>query len=210
VDGLEVRAAGPGDAAEIARVLTAAFYGDPLVGWILPSERSRYRRLRRIFGVGLRHESLRHGGVDVAWADGRIVGAAIWFPPETWSAGTEVSALPGYLRALGRRVVAVTRYESAAVRVHPREQPHWYLSYLGVDPALQGHGIGAALLRSRLAQCDEEGLPAYLESSNVENDPLYEHFGFNVTAALDLPEGAPVVNPMWRPAAFHVKHKDVI
>jgi hypothetical protein len=29
--------------------------------------------------------------------------------------------------------------------------------------------------------------------------PLYQHLGFHVTGNLGLPEGAPVVNTMWRP-----------
>ena len=53
--------------------------------------------------------------------------------------------------------------------------------------------VGAALLRSRLRRCDKEGLPAYLESSKLENVPLYQHFGFHVTGALGLPEGAQAV-----------------
>jgi GNAT superfamily N-acetyltransferase len=73
------------------------------------------------------------------------------------------------------------------------------LALIGVDPARQGDGIGAALLRSRLRPCDQEGLPAYLESSKPENVPLYQHFGFHVSTTLGLPEGAPVVNTMWRP-----------
>jgi GNAT superfamily N-acetyltransferase len=146
----------------------------------------------------LHHESLRHGAVEVACVDGRVAGAAMWFPTGTWS-GTEASALPGYLRAFGRRLVTVSQYQSVAVHAHPREEPHWYLAFIGVDPVRQGHGVGAALLRSRLRRCDEEGLPAYLESSKLENVPLYQHFGFHVTGTLRLPEGAPVVNTMWRP-----------
>jgi hypothetical protein len=42
-------------------------------------------------------------------------------------------------------------------------------------------------------------MPAYLESSNLRNVPLYEHFGFQLTGALGLPADAPVVNTMWRP-----------
>ncbi len=122
----------------------------------------------------------------------------MWFPPGTWS-GTEVSALPGYLRTFGRRLLIASQYQSVAVSAHPREHPHWYLAIIGVDPVRQGCGVGAALLRSRLRRCDEEGLPAYLESSKLENVPLYQHFGFHVTGALGLSEGAPVVNTMWRP-----------
>jgi GNAT superfamily N-acetyltransferase len=122
----------------------------------------------------------------------------VWFPPSTSSLGTEASALPGYLRAFGRRLVIVSQYQSVALSAHPREEPHWYLAFIGVDPARQGCGVGAALLRSRLRRCDQEGRPAYLESSKPENVPLYQHFGFHVTTTLGLPEGAPVVNTMWR------------
>ena len=54
--------------------------------------------------------------------------------------------------------------------------------------------------RSRLERCDKQGMAAYLESSNPQNVPLYEHFGFQVTGVLDLPKGAPAVTTMWRPA----------
>jgi GNAT superfamily N-acetyltransferase len=182
-------------------MLARAFYDDPVFGWMLPAEGSRHRRLRRFFVAELHHESLRHGAVEVACVDGRVAGAAMWFPPGT-PLGTEVSALPGYLRAFGHRLVIVAQYQSVAVSAHPREQPHWYLAFIGVDPVRQGHGVGAALLRSRLRRCDQEGLPAYLESSKLENVPLYQHFGFHVAATLGLPEGAPVVNTMWRPGDF--------
>ena len=181
-------------------MLARAFHDDPVFGWMLPAEGSRHRRLRRFFVTELHYESLRHGAVEVACVDGRVAGAAVWFPPGTWS-GTEVSALPGYLRAFGRRLVIVSQYQSVAVRAHPREEPHWYLAIIGVDPVRQGHGVGAALLRSRLRRCDEDALPAYLESSKLENVPLYQHFGFHVSGTLGLPEGAPVVNIMWRPGS---------
>jgi len=199
VASAQIRVAGRGDAAETAQMLARAFHHDPVFGWMLPAEDSRDRRLRRYFVTELHHESLRHGAVEVACADGRIAGAAVWFPPGAWLPGTEASALTGYLRAFGHRFGTAAQFQSVAVRAHPREEPHWYLAIIGVDPARKGHGVGAALLRSRLRRCDQEGLPAYLESSNRENVPLYQHFGFHVTSTLGLPEGAPVVNTMWRP-----------
>jgi GNAT superfamily N-acetyltransferase len=200
VADLETQVAGRGDTPETAQVLARAFHDDPVFGWIFPAEGSRHRRLQRFFETELHHESLRHGAVDVTRIDGRVAGAAVWFPPGTWSPGTESSALPGYLRAFGHRVGTVLQFQSVAVRAHPHEQPHWYLAFIGVDPVRQGYGVGAALLRTRLRRCDEEGLPAYLESSNLDNVPLYQHFGFDVTGTLGLPAGAPVVNTMWRPS----------
>ena len=197
--GPEIRVAGRGDIAQTAQMLARAFGDDPVFGWFLPAEGSRHRRLRRYFTTELHHESLSHSAVEVAHVEGHVAAAAVWFPPGTGS-GTEVSALPGYLRAFGHRIGTVSRYQSVAVRTHPRDEPHWYLAIIGVDPLRQGHGLGAALLRSRLRRCDQEGLAAYLESSKLANVPLYQHFGFHVTGSLDLPEGAPVVNTMWRPA----------
>jgi GNAT superfamily N-acetyltransferase len=184
--------------AETAQTLARAFHDDPVFGWMLPADGSRHRRLRRFFVTELHHESLRHGAVEVACIDERVAGAAVWFPPGT-ALATEASAAPGYMRAFGRRIVTASQYQSVAARVHPREEPHWYLAFIGVDPDRQGSGVGAALLRSRLQRCDQEELPAYLESSNPKNDPLYEHFGFRVSGTLGLPQGAPVVHTMWRP-----------
>ena len=126
-------------------MLARAFHDYPVFGWLLPAEGSRHRRLRRYFVTELRHESLRHGAVEVACADGRVAGAAVWFPPGT-SLGTEVSALPGYLRAFGRRFVIVSRYQSVAPR--PSAQRAALVSgNRRVDPVRQGYGVGAARLR---------------------------------------------------------------
>jgi ribosomal protein S18 acetylase RimI-like enzyme len=83
-------------------------------------------------------------------------------------------------------------------RQGPSEGPHWYLFAIGVDPGHQGAGVGAALLRERLRHIDIESLPAYLESSSLANVPMYEHFGFENTGTVPLPEDAPVFTSMWR------------
>ncbi len=70
-------------------------------------------------------------------------------------------------------------------RQHPQE-PHAYLSVLGVEPALQDRGIGSAVLGSWLSRVDAEGLPAYLETDRSENLPFYGRAGFGVVAELDV------------------------
>ena len=64
--------------------------------------------------------------------------------------------------------------------------------------ANQGKGIGSALLVPGLAQCDETGLPAYLESSKHSNIAFYRRHGFEVTGEIQLPLGGPPIWPMWR------------
>ncbi len=57
-------------------------------------------------------------------------------------------------------------------------EPHWYLPLIAADPARQGQGLGTALMEAAIARIDADGRPAYLESSNPRNIPLYERFGF--------------------------------
>jgi ribosomal protein S18 acetylase RimI-like enzyme len=59
------------------------------------------------------------------------------------------------------------------VSYHPTE-PHWYLPFIGVDPALQGKGYASALLRHALAICDRNHQIAYLDASSPRSIPLYE------------------------------------
>jgi ribosomal protein S18 acetylase RimI-like enzyme len=81
---------------------------------------------------------------------------------------------------------------------HP-EQPHWYLPFLGVDPGAQGRGLGSTLLAQALALVDAEHMPAYLESTNPRNLPLYERFGFRVVGEIQA-GSSPPMHPMWREA----------
>jgi len=79
----------------------------------------------------------------------------------------------------------------------PRE-PHFYLAILGVRPDRQGTGLGSALLSRTLSRLDEAGAPAYLESSNPVNVPLYQRHGFRAVDEIRLPGGGPSELCMWR------------
>jgi len=79
---------------------------------------------------------------------------------------------------------------------HPSE-PHWYLPLIGVDPAYQGKGYGSALMEHALIPCDREKRAAYLESTNAKNIPLYERYGFELVAKLEV-GSAPPLFPMVR------------
>jgi GNAT superfamily N-acetyltransferase len=194
-----VRSASATDVKPLAAVMARAFYDDPPFTWMLPDPKTRLKRLGRFFAVEARAAALAHGGVDVALVGDEVIGGAIWRPPGHW--GTEqLRTVLGLVRALGPRIRAAAALSQAMARAHPRE-PHWYLFAIGVDPARQGSGVAGALIRPRLGQCDHDGLPAYLEASKPTSVPLYQHFGFEPTGILNLPDGAPPLTAMWRPTA---------
>lgn len=183
----------------MSRVLARAFYGDPVMKWMLPDDAARERGLGRMFATMIRHHFLRTEGVEVA-GDGPIGAAALWDPPGEWrqTGLQELRMMPAFMLALGSNVRRGQQVADLMKEHHP-EEPHWYLGVIGSDPTVRGTGYGQALMRSRLDRCDAEHAPAYLESSNPDNIPYYQRFGFDVTGEITLPDGGPSMWPMWRP-----------
>lgn len=173
--------------------LTLAFVKDPMARWMYPEPEAyleHFPGFTRAFGG----RSFENG---TAWVDEAWGGAALWYGPDVAPDGD----------AIGRHVFATTAREQHPVmgqvlekmeEYHP-EDPHWYLSTIGVDAAHQGRGLGAQLMDAALVRCDEAGLVAYLESSNPANIPLYERHGFRAVGEIQFGD-SPLMTPMLRPA----------
>ena len=101
---------------------------------------------------------------------------------------------PGPFEAGELQRLGVLRAAMAAA--HPHE-PHWYLNVVSTVPERQGAGLGAAVLRPVLDQCDAGDTCAYLESSNPRNVPFYRRLGFVDAGEIPL-TGGPSLIPMWR------------
>ena len=97
-------------------------------------------------------------------------------PVDRFAVADELGAQPGtqVVQLLGRIVLVYKR--------HP-QKPHWYLQAIGTDPTSQGRGFGGVIIRHQLANADASAVPAYLESSEESNIPIYATFGFEVTGA---------------------------
>ncbi len=170
--------------AEAAGVLAQAFQDDPIQRYVTPNDARRAHQLPWTFGAAVRY-CFPHGAV---YSTPHLDGIACWLPP-----GSSLTNARGMLRSgkifapvwLGpaafTRFMGVAAYMTAArARIMPL--PHWYLLALGVEPARQGGGIGAALLTPVLAQADASGLPCYLETQLERNVRFYEKCGFAVTS----------------------------
>jgi GNAT superfamily N-acetyltransferase len=189
------------DVKDLSRTLGRAFADDPVMCWMLPDAERRRRKLNVLFAALTRHHHLANGGVEVVTdADGRIGGAALWDPPGAWrqTRREELRAMPGLLWTFGRSLQRGVLVEDLMKKAHP-EEPHWYLAVIGSDPSVRGKGYGQALMASRLDRCDAEHAPAYLESSNPDNVPYYQRFGFEITGEI-TPRGGPTLFSMWRAA----------
>lgn len=191
-----VRKVTPADREKLVAVMARAFDDDPIANWFAAQDKRRARRIYDFMDVGYRITA--PGGELYTTAE--IQGGAFWSPPGKWKMGMvqQLMLMPAMIRtATFRRVPAIMGGLNAIEKKHPHE-PHYYLLGLGVEPDLQGRGLGTKLMRPVLERCDREGIPAYLESSKEKNVPLYERNGFKVTEQLTVPNGGPPIWLMWR------------
>ena len=128
-----------------------------------------------------------------------VDGVALWLPPgeELLPEATAESIITELVEGAGPAADRLVECFEVLDAHHPHE-PHWYLGFLGVQPALQGLGLGGSLLQATLVGVDEAGEPAYLEATSSANRRLYERHGFEVVRELPLPGGGPSLFAMWR------------
>jgi ribosomal protein S18 acetylase RimI-like enzyme len=193
-----VRAAGVGEVAQVSGTLADALANDPVFSWLLPSQRRRDARLRRLFALELAHWVFPAGGRALTTDDFR--GANVELPPGRSQMSMSLSGAIGLVHVFGVRLLRAGRLQGFFDRNHPQE-PHYYIRTLGVATRFQGQGLGTALLRPTLDRCDQEGVPAYLEASSERSAALYERLGFMHLGELRVPDGGPRFWPMRRPPA---------
>lgn len=188
---LDLLRIGAGQSARVTALLARAFQDDPMMVFAFPNARRRARSLPRLIGLNVRY-AVRYGEV---YATPGVEGAAVWLPP-----GRRQISIGGMLRVgallapLTVSWVALRRMSAVGAREARLYQryapmPCWYLSQIGVEPALQGRGFGGRLLVPLLARMDARGLPVYLETTTASNVALYQRYGFEVVAEIALNRG---------------------
>jgi ribosomal protein S18 acetylase RimI-like enzyme len=184
------------DVPDLAAMLARAFIDDPVAEWSCRPESLRLSVLERFYTTRTRQLLAD----EEIWISAERSSAALWAPPKRWKlTPLQDAALSRTLlhpRLLARAPLIVVGLLGLE-RKHPVAPPHWYLAFLGTDPSAQGQGLGSAVLRPVLEQCDSDGVAAYLESSKERNIDFYARHGFRVTREVRLPRG-PRVWPMWR------------
>ncbi len=196
----DLRRARPEDAGALAKLLTAAFFDDPIMEFMVRPGVRRAAALEMMFHRLLSERDIPQGEV---WMSGDGVACTIWLPP-----GAKLSppGLLGQLRIIlffskvcgWSRLARGGALADAMEKNHPRE-PHFYLAFMAVEPKYQGAGLGSAILEATLKRIDAVGAASYLENSNPRNERLYTRAGF--VAQKDIaPKGAPPLIAMLRPA----------
>jgi GNAT superfamily N-acetyltransferase len=188
------------DVDAIGAVQARAFFDDPLQVWAIPDADVRLALLEQIFVVLARAVNVPSG---TAYTDATCSAAAFWVAPGRYEdppAPAAIDELAALARSIGDDVMRRLATAHEAMRaVHP-DEPHWYLQGIGTDPPARRQGLAGALIDVVTSIADRDGVACYLESTKLENIPLYEHHGFRVTGTIDLPDSGPKMWTMWRDA----------
>jgi ribosomal protein S18 acetylase RimI-like enzyme len=191
---------------DAAAVLAAAFADGALFVHVEPDRQRRLAALRWLFQGSLLHCS-RHGSVEVvgdhdgvdADPDPEVRAVAGWVPGERLAltaADLMRTGLVATPARLGPRATRrLERHERAS---EPRlldalTGSTAYLWVLGVDPAVQGRGLGRAALEAALTAMMRTGHDrCLLRTDDEANVDWYARQGFEVVERLDdLPSGLP-------------------
>lgn len=181
----------------IADVLADSFSEDPVMNWVIPA-RHLYMDFFRLI---IRQIFLPRGMVHLERGQR---GAGLWLPP-----GEKFDVPPGLgiiklmtqlVLSKGPRPLMRIPQQARLFDKHHPHVPHYHLLFVGCRQDAQGKGVGSALLKQGTRICDEQHMPAYLESSNELNIPLYQRHGFEVIAEENLPGDGPKAWFMWREA----------
>ena len=182
-------------------MLTRAFFDDPKLTHLLPDIATKKELSRYLFEFELQY-GMNYG--DVYTTSPAVEGVAVWLP----SAKSEVTFWRAFRsggmvlqKRLGKQIMdRLMSFSTEIDMLHKKHAPypHYYLFFIGVDPAYQKKRVASRLITPMLGWLDMQKLPCYLNTQNENNIGLYEHYGFQVIEQVVLPDSGIVHTAMLR------------
>jgi ribosomal protein S18 acetylase RimI-like enzyme len=172
------------DKSKILEILTRSFDDNKSVNYVVKQDQNRVDRIRNLMDYSF---NVCNEFGEVWMSDDQQACALILFPDKKRSSfRTLLWDLKLALSVIGiDRVSAVLKREAMIKSNHPKE-PIAYLWFIGVNPQLQGKGVGSAFIKEVIQECEGKKRPIYLETSTEKNLPFYKKFGFEVFQSLKL------------------------
>jgi len=191
---VEIRPVAAEDLGPTSITLARAFHDDPVKLFLAGGTSLPEARVAPFFRA-FQQIQMPHGHVYTTADRGA---AAIWSPPGHWKIRfrTVLRHSPTFLELYRWRFLPNLKVLDTMEKAHP-DAPHYYLEFIGTDPAHQGKGYGTALVQPMVDRADTEGVGMYLESSKESNVPFYARFGFEVTRTIDHGRASAAGPRMW-------------
>ncbi|HIG40613.1 MAG: GNAT family N-acetyltransferase [bacterium] len=188
---MDTRVAESAEQSVLAKVLVRAFEEDPVLRWILPSP-VEYQRVSQTYFELVLKQSLSS---KRCYTTDEQSGVSLWEEPDHLpSAGSQLLHFLRLSWLLRGDISRVLDLQSLMSSYRP-PKPFWHLTYIATDPARQGKGIGASLMKPVTKIAREQNIPIYLECSNRANLSFYRAHGFRLVDEVSYP-GGPTIWPM--------------
>jgi ribosomal protein S18 acetylase RimI-like enzyme len=177
---VEVGDTRPHEVADAVAVVARAMSTSPMPRAVIGPDPERcFRHLSRFFTR--LYAVAREQRPLVARLDGRVIASTNDLVGGScrFGARDRLRALPDLVRTPPTIVARTLRWLAEWERRDP-DRPHSHYGPFGVEPALQGRGIGSLVMAEYTRRLDERDEDAYLETDKPENVALYGRFGFEV------------------------------
>ena len=183
---IEVGDTRPEESGAAVTVAARAMCRSPMAYAVLGEDHERrYRHTRRFFAR--LYKLALHQRPLVARLDGRIVASTNDLVNLACRARPIdiVRSLPALALTGPRGAVRTARWLNDWEHRDP-DRAHAHFGPFGVEPELQGQGIGSLVLREYTRRLDEAGEDSYLETEKPQNVALYSRFGYEVIEENEL------------------------
>jgi hypothetical protein len=178
------------DKERIISTLTVAFCADPIVRWMYPDP-DRYLAHFSEFVDAYGGDVFSHNSAFYAADDkGTHKGVLLCSPPGVHADEDVLSEFLQRTASNSAKRDSVALFEKLG-RGHPKE-PHWALSFLGIDFPYRNRGVSLALMRHVLRICDRDGTPAYADCSHSGSYEICQKLGFELLDPVQIGDAPPI------------------
>lgn len=182
----------------VVDIIAHAFFHDPLIEYLIPCESKRLTEIQVFNEVNVNHV-MKNGeilGIKSPNSSDQNPYAAV----SLWYHGSNAfGSLWSFIQAGAGRLVKTSYFgrlskmrtiQNQLEHIHKTavEENHYYLSVLGADPRYKGQKFTSKLLKTILLNLDREKISTYLETMNINNISLYQHFGYQIVGEVNSPQ----------------------
>ena len=187
---LAIRTATKADAPWLTRVLTEAFFDDPVARWLFPDSGHR----RHALPAFLRAHTDMSISHECAYTTDDLGGVALAAP--------STALTPAWHRRLrataGASAPALDTIAALEQNRMPRGQ-FGFVMFIGVSPSYRGQQLATRIVERVSADFAAQGLPQYCETSSLGGFRTVTRAGYHpLGAEIQLPHG-PSLQPMLKP-----------
>jgi len=172
------------DRTKIIDILAAAFDDNKSVNYVAKQDHHRERRIRKMMDYSF-DACYTFGEIWIT--DDERACALVEFPDQKrLTAQSWLWDIRFAISVVGLNRVGLILQRDKMIRSNHPKEPIAYVWFIGVQPGLQGKGMGSTLVKELIEEYEQKKRPIYLETSMNRNLPFYKNLGFEIFQTLEL------------------------